>query len=126
MAPSKVPSVHKARQALTRLHRLLQGSKGMPKQASWIPGAIQGSVERCYSQHSVSTQSTLQSALQSALADVYKNIPFCTNQLFLFKILKLYNFYFFKVNQADFRQMVHFYTFQRVLTVVLTVVLTEC
>ena len=83
----------------------------MPKQASWIPGAIQGSVERCYSQHSVSTQSALQSALQSTLADVYKNIPFCTNQLFLFKKLRLYNSKFFKVNQAEFRQMVLFLHF---------------
>jgi hypothetical protein len=32
---------------------------GMPKQALWIPGAIQGSVERCHSQRSVNAQSTL-------------------------------------------------------------------
>ena len=51
----------------------------------WIPGAIQGSVERCYSQLSVSTQSTLQSALQSALAEMYKDVPFGETQLDLLK-----------------------------------------
>ena len=43
----------------------------------WIPGAIQGSVERCYSQRSVNAQSTL----QSTLAEMYKNVPFGENQL---------------------------------------------
>ena len=34
------------------------------------------SVERCYSQRSVNAQLTLQSTLQSTLAEMYKNVQF--------------------------------------------------
>ena len=83
------------------------------RERTWPVGIWLAALRYGYSQLSVNTQSTL----QSTLADVYKNIPFCA---FSSKNLRLYIFSIFKVSQAGVRQMVHFYTFQRVLTVVLT------